>query len=193
MAFYEMRTSLNFTQLFDTFLKKDFELSGDDLFGRVLKRRMIMIIESWSSGVSTEIRPLIYSLLIQSMKTKDYVVKLYSALALRNSILKKIFFFYFFFYLVMDDSEFEVSAFEMHVEPFMTETIKLAEGMLDYNASTEILGIIAATCSILGDKVKQYCGFILDNLSRLWVKSIQEEGKTSPIFLTFQTQIQDTR
>ena len=57
----------------------------------MIKKRITQIISGWVSGIPNEMKPSVYSVLLSLLQSSDFVLQVWAAIALKNSIKNQFF------------------------------------------------------------------------------------------------------
>uniref|UniRef100_W5UCH5 Importin-11 n=1 Tax=Ictalurus punctatus TaxID=7998 RepID=W5UCH5_ICTPU len=155
LAAYELFDSVDFDQWFKNQLLM--ELQFNHCRYKVIRRRVMWLVGQWISvKFKSELRPLLYEIILSLLQDPDLVVRIETATTLK---------------LTVDDFEFRTEQFLPYVESIFALLFQLLQQVTECDSKMQILHVISCVIERVGMQIRPYIGCLVQYLPLLWKQS----------------------
>ncbi|XP_012268880.2 importin-11 [Athalia rosae] len=156
LAAFDLYDEVNFDQWFSTTLKQELKVSSNNY--RIIRRRVCWLIGQWSGvKLSSELRPELYKLLVESLSPEeDLGVRLAASDALK---------------LAIDDFQFSTDEFSPFLEPAFSLLFALLKEVNECDTKMHVLYVLSFMIERVGCGIRPHVGALSAYLPALWQQS----------------------
>lgn len=155
LAAYELFDNVDF----DTWFKNQLlgELQVNHHRYKLIRRRVIWLIGQWISvKFKSDLRPLLYEVILSLMQDPDLVVRIETATTLK---------------LTVDDFEFRTEQFLPYLESIFGLLFQLLQQVTECDTKMQVLHVISCVIERVSIQIKPYVGCLVQYLPLLWKQS----------------------
>uniref|UniRef100_A0A672GYH7 Importin-11 n=1 Tax=Salarias fasciatus TaxID=181472 RepID=A0A672GYH7_SALFA len=160
LAAYELFDNVDFDQWFKNQLLGELQVSHHRY--KLIRRRVIWLIGQWISvKFKSDLRPLLYEVILSLMQDPDLVV--------RNQQTFIHFFFFWFKLLIM--SGFRTEQFLPYLESIFGLLFQLLQQVTECDTKMQVLHVISCVIERVNIQIRPYVGCLVQYLPLLWKQS----------------------
>ncbi|KAK6313472.1 hypothetical protein J4Q44_G00168190 [Coregonus suidteri] len=169
LAAYELFDNIDFDQWFNNQLLGELQVSHHryKLIGspppsvvqryKLIRRRVIWLIGQWISvKFKSDLRPLLYEVVLNLMQDPDLVVRIETATTLK---------------LTVDDFEFRTEQFLPYLESIFSLLFQLLQQVTECDTKMQVLHVISCVIERVNIQIRPYVGCLVQYLPLLWKQS----------------------
>ncbi|XP_005741863.1 importin-11 [Pundamilia nyererei] len=124
---------------------------------KLIRRRVIWLIGQWISvKFKSDLRPLLYEVILSLMQDPDLVVRIETATTLK---------------LTVDDFEFRTEQFLPYLESIFGLLFQLLQQVTECDTKMQVLHVISCVIERVGIQIRPYVGCLVQYLPLLWKQS----------------------
>uniref|UniRef100_A0A673ZEI3 Importin-11 n=1 Tax=Salmo trutta TaxID=8032 RepID=A0A673ZEI3_SALTR len=155
LAAYELFDNIDFDQWFNNQLLGELQVSHHRY--KLIRRRVIWLIGQWISvKFKSELRPLLYEVILNLMQDPDLVVRIETATTLK---------------LTVDDFEFRTEQFLPYLESIFSLLFQLLQQVTECDTKMQVLHVISCVIERVNIQIRPYVGCLVQYLPLLWKQS----------------------
>uniref|UniRef100_A0AAQ4PS11 Importin-11 n=1 Tax=Gasterosteus aculeatus aculeatus TaxID=481459 RepID=A0AAQ4PS11_GASAC len=155
LAAYELFDNVDFDQWFKNQLLGELQVSHHRY--KLIRRRVIWLIGQWISvKFKSELRPLLYEVILSLMQDPDLVVRIETATTLK---------------LTVDDFEFRTEQFLPYLESIFGLLFQLLQQVTECDTKMQVLHVISCVIERVNMQIRPYVGCLVQYLPLLWKQS----------------------
>ncbi|KAM6965632.1 importin-11 [Aplochiton taeniatus] len=155
LAAYELFDNVDFDQWFKNQLLGELQVSHHRY--KLIRRRVIWLIGQWISvKFKSDLRPLLYEIILCLMQDPDLVVRIETATTLK---------------LTVDDFEFRTEQFLPYLESIFGLLFQLLQQVTECDTKMQILHVISCVIERVNIQIRPYVGCLVQYLPLLWKQS----------------------
>ncbi|CAN9513092.1 unnamed protein product [Ophioblennius macclurei] len=155
LAAYELFDNVDFDQWFKNQLLGELQVSHHRY--KLIRRRVIWLIGQWISvKFKSDLRPLLYEVILSLMQDPDLVVRIETATTLK---------------LTVDDFEFRTEQFLPYLESIFGLLFQLLQQVTECDTKMQVLHVISCVIERVNIQIRPYVGCLVQYLPLLWKQS----------------------
>ncbi|XP_061134737.1 importin-11 isoform X1 [Syngnathus typhle] len=155
LAAFELFDNVDFDQWFKNQLLGELQVSHHRY--KLIRRRVIWLIGQWISvKFKSDLRPLLYEVILSLMQDPDLVVRIETATTLK---------------LTVDDFEFRTEQFLPYLESIFGLLFQLLQQVTECDTKMQVLHVISCVIERVNTQIKPYVGCLVQYLPLLWKQS----------------------
>ncbi|XP_037633301.1 importin-11 [Sebastes umbrosus] len=155
LAAYELFDNVDFDQWFKNQLLGELQVSHHRY--KLIRRRVIWLIGQWISvKFKSDLRPLLYEVILSLMQDPDLVVRIETATTLK---------------LTVDDFEFRTEQFLPYLESIFGLLFQLLQQVTECDTKMQVLHVISCVIERVNTQIRPYVGCLVQYLPLLWKQS----------------------
>ncbi|XP_067378350.1 importin-11 isoform X3 [Channa argus] len=155
LAAYELFDNVDFDQWFKNQLLGELQVSHHRY--KLIRRRVIWLIGQWISvKFKSDLRPLLYEVILNLMQDPDLVVRIETATTLK---------------LTVDDFEFRTEQFLPYLESIFGLLFQLLQQVTECDTKMQVLHVISCVIERVNIQIRPYVGCLVQYLPLLWKQS----------------------
>lgn len=155
LAAYELFDNVDFDQWFKNQLLGELQVSHHRY--KLIRRRVIWLIGQWISvKFKSDLRPLLYEVILSLMQDPDLVVRIETATTLK---------------LTVDDFEFRTEQFLPYLESIFGLLFQLLQQVTECDTKMQVLHVISCVVERVNIQIRPYVGCLVQYLPLLWKQS----------------------
>ncbi|XP_014861809.1 PREDICTED: importin-11 [Poecilia mexicana] len=155
LAAYELFDNVDFDQWFKNQLLGELQVSHHRY--KLIRRRVIWLIGQWISvKFKSDLRPLLYEVILSLMQDPDLVVRIETATTLK---------------LTVDDFEFRTEQFLPYLESIFGLLFQLLQQVTECDTKMQVLHVISCVIERVNTQIRPYAGCLVQYLPLLWKQS----------------------
>ncbi|XP_057689047.1 importin-11 [Corythoichthys intestinalis] len=155
LAAFELFDNVDFDQWFKNQLLGELQVS--DHRYKLIRRRVIWLIGQWISvKFRSDLRPLLYEVILSLMQDSDLVVRIETATTLK---------------LTVDDFEFRTEQFLPYLESIFGLLFQLLQQVTECDTKMQVLHVISCVIERVNIQIRPYAGCLVQYLPLLWKQS----------------------
>ncbi|XP_031712501.1 importin-11 isoform X2 [Anarrhichthys ocellatus] len=155
LAAYELFDNVDFDQWFKNQLLGELQV-GHHRY-KFIRRRVIWLIGQWISvKFKSDLRPLLYEVILSLMQDPDLVVRIETATTLK---------------LTVDDFEFRTEQFLPYLESIFGLLFQLLQQVTECDTKMQVLHVISCVIERVNIQIRPYVGCLVQYLPLLWKQS----------------------
>lgn len=155
LAAYELFDNVDFDQWFKNQLLGELKVSHHRY--KLIRRRVIWLIGQWISvKFKSDLRPLLYEVILSLMQDPDLVVRIETATTLK---------------LTVDDFEFRTEQFLPYLESIFGLLFQLLQQVTECDTKMQVLHVISCVIERVNIQIRPYVGCLVQYLPLLWKQS----------------------
>lgn len=155
LAAYELFDNVDFDQWFKNQLLGELQVSHHRY--KLIRRRAIWLIGQWISvKFKSDLRPLLYEVILSLMQDPDLVVRIETATTLK---------------LTVDDFEFRTEQFLPYLESIFGLLFQLLQQVTECDTKMQVLHVISCVIERVNTQIRPYVGCLVQYLPLLWKQS----------------------
>lgn len=155
LAAYELFDNVDFDQWFKNQLLGELQV-GHHRY-KLIRRRVIWLIGQWISvKFQSDLRPLLYEVILSLMRDPDLVVRIETATTLK---------------LTVDDFEFRTEQFLPYLESIFGLLFQLLQQVTECDTKMQVLHVISCVIERVNIQIRPYVGCLVQYLPLLWKQS----------------------
>ncbi|XP_068614105.1 importin-11-like [Brachionichthys hirsutus] len=169
LAAYELFDNVDFDQWFKNQLLN--ELQVGHYRYKLIRRRVIWLIGQWISvKFKSDLRPLLYEVILSLMQDPDLVVRIETATTLK---------------LTVDDFEFRTEQFLPYLESIFGLLFQLLQQVTECDTKMQVLHVISCVIERVNIQIRPYVGCLVQYLPLLWKQSEEHNMLRCAILTAF--------
>ncbi|XP_058492386.1 importin-11 [Solea solea] len=155
LAAYELFDNVDFDQWFKNQLLGELQVRHHRY--KLIRRRVIWLIGQWISvKFKSDLRPLLYEVILSLMQDPDLVVRIETATTLK---------------LTVDDFEFRTEQFLPYLESIFGLLFQLLQQVTQCDTKMQVLHVISCVIERVNIQIRPYVGCLVQYLPLLWKQS----------------------
>ncbi|XP_037536913.1 importin-11 [Nematolebias whitei] len=155
LAAYELFDNVDFDQWFKNQLLGELQVTHHRY--KLIRRRVIWLIGQWISvKFKSDLRPLLYEVILSLMQDPDLVVRIETATTLK---------------LTVDDFEFRTDQFLPYLESIFGLLFQLLQQVTECDTKMQVLHVISCVIERVNIQIRPYVGCLVQYLPLLWKQS----------------------
>ncbi|XP_061623800.1 importin-11 [Phyllopteryx taeniolatus] len=155
LAAFELFDNVDFDQWFKNQLLGELQVSHHRY--KLIRRRVIWLIGQWISvKFKSDLRPLLYEVILNLMQDPDLVVRIETATTLK---------------LTVDDFEFRTEQFLPYLESIFGLLFQLLQQVTECDTKMQVLHVISCVIERVNTQIRPYVGCLVQYLPLLWKQS----------------------
>nr|XP_057925549.1 importin-11 isoform X1 [Doryrhamphus excisus] len=155
LAAFELFDNVDFDQWFNNQLLGELQVSHHRY--KLIRRRVIWLIGQWISvKFKSDLRPLLYEVILTLMQDPDLVVRIETATTLK---------------LTVDDFEFRTEQFLPYLESIFGLLFQLLQQVTECDTKMQVLHVISCVIERVNTQIRPYVGCLVQYLPLLWKQS----------------------
>ncbi|XP_034026426.1 importin-11 [Thalassophryne amazonica] len=155
LAAYELFDNVDFDQWFKNQLLGELQVTHHRY--KLIRRRVIWLIGQWISvKFKSDLRPLLYEIILSLMQDPDLVVRIETATTLK---------------LTVDDFEFRTEQFLPYLESIFGLLFRLLQQVTECDTKMQVLHVISCVIERVNIQIRPYVGCLVQYLPLLWKQS----------------------
>ncbi|KAM8886057.1 importin-11 isoform 1-T1 [Spinachia spinachia] len=155
LAAYELFDNVDFDQWFKNQLLGELQVSHHRY--KLIRRRVIWLIGQWISvKFKSDLRPLLYEVILSLMQDPDLVVRIETATTLK---------------LTVDDFEFRTEQFLPYLESIFGLLFQLLQQVTECDTKMQVLHVISCVIERVNMQIRPHVGCLVQYLPLLWKQS----------------------
>ncbi|XP_045068341.1 importin-11 [Coregonus clupeaformis] len=155
LAAYELFDNIDFDQWFNNQLLGELQVSHHRY--KLIRRRVIWLIGQWISvKFKSDLRPLLYEVVLNLMQDPDLVVRIETATTLK---------------LTVDDFEFRTEQFLPYLESIFSLLFQLLQQVTECDTKMQVLHVISCVIERVNIQIRPHVGCLVQYLPLLWKQS----------------------
>ncbi|KAL3062780.1 importin-11 [Trematomus bernacchii] len=155
LAAYELFDNVDFDQWFKNQLLGELQVSHHRY--KLIRRRVIWLIGQWIAvKFKSDLRPLLYEVILSLMQDPDLVVRIETATTLK---------------LTVDDFEFRTEQFLPYLESIFGLLFQLLQQVTQCDTKMQVLHVISCVIERVNIQIRPYVGCLVQYLPLLWKQS----------------------
>uniref|UniRef100_A0A4W5QA27 Importin-11 n=1 Tax=Hucho hucho TaxID=62062 RepID=A0A4W5QA27_9TELE len=155
LAAYELFDNIDFDQWFNNQLLGELQVSHHRY--KLIRRRVIWLIGQWISvKFKSELRPLLYEVILNLMQDPDLVVRHFLFLNVSSPV---------------DDFEFRTEQFLPYLESIFSLLFQLLQQVTECDTKMQVLHVISCVIERVNIQIRPYVGCLVQYLPLLWKQS----------------------
>nr|XP_046243675.1 importin-11 [Scatophagus argus] len=155
LAAYELFDNVDFDQWFKNQLLGELQVNHHRY--KLIRRRVIWLIGQWISvKFKSDLRPLLYEVILSLMQDPDLVVRIETATTLK---------------LTVDDFEFRTEQFLPYLESIFGLLFQLLQQVTECDTKMQVLHVISCVIERVNIQIRPYVGCLVQYLPLLWKQS----------------------
>ncbi|KAM6944446.1 importin-11 [Lycodopsis pacificus] len=155
LAAYELFDNVDFDQWFKNQLLGELQV-GHHRY-KLIRRRVIWLVGQWISvKFKSDLRPLLYEVILSLMQDPDLVVRIETATTLK---------------LTVDDFEFRTEQFLPYLESIFGLLFQLLQQVTECDTKMQVLHVISCVIERVNIQIRPYVGCLVQYLPLLWKQS----------------------
>uniref|UniRef100_A0A3P8X9P8 Importin-11 n=1 Tax=Esox lucius TaxID=8010 RepID=A0A3P8X9P8_ESOLU len=155
LAAYELFDNVDFDQWFKNQLLCELQVRHNRY--KLIRRRVIWLIGQWISvKFKSDLRPLLYEVILSLMQDPDLVVRIETATTLK---------------LTVDDFEFRTEQFLPYLESIFSLLFQLLQQVNECDTKMQVLHVISCVIERVSIQIRPYVGCLVQYLPLLWRQS----------------------
>uniref|UniRef100_A0AAQ6IAG0 Importin-11 n=1 Tax=Anabas testudineus TaxID=64144 RepID=A0AAQ6IAG0_ANATE len=159
LAAYELFDNVDFDQWFKNQLLGELQVSHHRY--KLIRRRVIWLIGQWISvKFKSDLRPLLYEVILSLMQDPDLVVRLLQTLD-----------FFLYSRPPVDDFEFRTEQFLPYLESIFGLLFQLLQQVTECDTKMQVLHVISCVIERVNIQIRPYVGCLVQYLPLLWKQS----------------------
>uniref|UniRef100_A0A3P8WKW3 Importin-11 n=1 Tax=Cynoglossus semilaevis TaxID=244447 RepID=A0A3P8WKW3_CYNSE len=160
LAAYELFDNVDFDQWFKNQLLGELQVSHHRY--KLIRRRVIWLIGQWISvKFKSDLRPLLYEIILSLMQDPDLVVRIETATTL-NPLTH---------FPPVDDFEFRTEQFLPYLESIFGLLFQLLQQVTECDTKMQVLHVISCVIERVNNQIRPYVGCLVQYLPLLWKQS----------------------
>ncbi|XP_068167834.1 importin-11 isoform X1 [Antennarius striatus] len=169
LAAYELFDNVDFDQWFKNQLLNELQVSHHRY--KLIRRRVIWLIGQWISvKFKSDLRPLLYEVILSLMQDPDLVVRIETATTLK---------------LTVDDFEFRTEQFLPYLESIFGLLFQLLQQVTECDTKMQVLHVISCVIERVNIQIRPYVGCLVQYLPLLWKQSEEHNMLRCAILTAF--------
>ncbi|XP_068614085.1 importin-11-like [Brachionichthys hirsutus] len=169
LAAYELFDNVDFDQWFKNQLLNELQV-GHHRY-KLIRRRVIWLIGQWISvKFKSDLRPLLYEVILSLMQDPDLVVRIETATTLK---------------LTVDDFEFRTEQFLPYLESIFGLLFQLLQQVTECDTKMQVLHVISCVIERVNIQIRPYVGCLVQYLPLLWKQSEEHNMLRCAILTAF--------
>uniref|UniRef100_A0A3Q3G2L6 Importin-11 n=1 Tax=Kryptolebias marmoratus TaxID=37003 RepID=A0A3Q3G2L6_KRYMA len=153
LAAYELFDNVDFDQWFKNQLLGELQVTHHY---KLIRRRVIWLIGQWISvKFKSDLRPLLYEVILSLMQDPDLVVRIETATTLK----------------LVDDFEFRTEQFLPYLESIFGLLFQLLQQVTECDTKMQVLHVISCVIERVNIQIRPYVGCLVQYLPLLWKQS----------------------
>uniref|UniRef100_A0A672Z9A6 Importin-11 n=1 Tax=Sphaeramia orbicularis TaxID=375764 RepID=A0A672Z9A6_9TELE len=158
LAAYELFDNVDFDQWFKNQLLGELQVSHHRY--KLIRRRVIWLIGQWISvKFKSDLRPLLYEVILSLMQDPDLVVRIETMNLILNSSPP------------VDDFEFRTEQFLPYLESIFGLLFQLLQQVTECDTKMQVLHVISCVIERVNIQIRPYVGCLVQYLPLLWKQS----------------------
>ncbi|XP_061784173.1 importin-11 isoform X2 [Nerophis lumbriciformis] len=155
LAAFELFDNVDFNQWFNNQLLGELQISHNRY--KLIRRRVIWLIGQWIPvKFKSDLRPLLYEVILTLMQDPDLVVRIETATTLK---------------LTVDDFEFRTEQFLPYLESIFGLLFQLLQQVTECDTKMQVLHVISCVIERVNTQIRPYVGCLVQYLPLLWKQS----------------------
>ncbi|XP_061756417.1 importin-11 isoform X1 [Nerophis ophidion] len=155
LAAFELFDNVDFNQWFNNQLLGELQISHNRY--KLIRRRVIWLIGQWIPvKFKSDLRPLLYEVILTLMQDPDLVVRIETATTLK---------------LTVDDFEFRTEQFLPYLESIFGLLFQLLQQVTECDSKMQVLHVISCVIERVNTQIRPYVGCLVQYLPLLWKQS----------------------
>ncbi|XP_062372497.1 importin-11 [Sardina pilchardus] len=155
LAAYELFDSVEFDVWFKNQLLAELQVNHNRY--KLIRRRVIWLIGQWISvKFKSDLRPVLYEVILNLMQDPDLVVRIETATTLK---------------LTVDDFEFRTEQFLPYLESIFGLLFQLLQQVTECDTKMQVLHVISCVIERVHIQIRPYVGCLVQYLPLLWKQS----------------------
>ncbi|XP_030214058.1 importin-11 isoform X1 [Gadus morhua] len=155
LAAYDLFDNVDFDEWFKNQLLGELQVSHHRY--KLIRRRVIWLIGQWISvKFKSDLRPLLYEVILSLMQDPDLVVRIETATTLK---------------LTVDDFEFRTEQFLPYLESIFGLLFQLLQQVTECDTKMQVLHVISCVIERVHIQIRPYVGCLVQYLPLLWKQS----------------------
>lgn len=155
LAAYELFDNVDFDQWFKNQLLG--ELQVNHYRYKLIRRRVVWLIGQWIPvKFKSDLRPVLYEIILNLMQDPDLVVRIETATTLKFTV---------------DDFEFRSDQFLPYLESIFGMLFKLLQEVTECDTKMHVLHVISCVIERVNTQIRPYVGCLVQYLPLLWKQS----------------------
>ncbi|XP_063043759.1 importin-11 [Engraulis encrasicolus] len=155
LAAYELFDSVDFDVWFKNQLLAELQVTHNRY--KLIRRRVIWLIGRWISvKFKSDLRPVLYEVILNLMQDPDLVVRIETATTLK---------------LTVDDFEFRTEQFLPYLESIFGLLFQLLQQVTECDTKMQVLHVISCVIERVHIQIRPYVGCLVQYLPLLWKQS----------------------
>ncbi|XP_077601089.1 importin-11-like [Stigmatopora nigra] len=155
LAAFELFDNVDFDQWFKNQLLAELQVTHHRY--KLIRRRVIWLIGQWISvKFKSDLRPLLYEVILSLMQDPDLVVRIETATTLK---------------LTVDDFEFRTEQFLPYLESIFGLLFQLLQQVTECDTKMQVLHVISCVIERVNTQIRPYAGCLVQYLPLLWKQS----------------------
>uniref|UniRef100_A0A8C6TUC4 Importin-11 n=1 Tax=Neogobius melanostomus TaxID=47308 RepID=A0A8C6TUC4_9GOBI len=157
LAAYELFDNVDFDQWFKNQLLGELQVSHHRY--KLIRRRVIWLIGQWISvKFKSDLRPLLYEVILSLMQDPDLVVRIETATTLKLNILER-------------NTIFRTEQFLPYLESIFGLLFQLLQQVTECDTKMQVLHVISCVVERVNIQIRPYVGCLVQYLPLLWKQS----------------------
>lgn len=135
-SFYELNAKFDFLSFFHQHLKVDMQTNSS----KIIRRRIAHVLGGWVDAINNDLRPEVYSMVIQLMHEDDYVVRVWGVISMK---------------MLLEDFQFQNQSFFPFLETSINNIAHIVSTSGDSCVNAEVLKIISLIIKVMKTSVRR--------------------------------------
>ncbi|CAB1449359.1 unnamed protein product, partial [Pleuronectes platessa] len=171
LAAYDLFDNVDFDQWFKNQLLGELQVNHHRY--KLIRRRVIWLIGQWISvKFKSDLRPLLYEVILSLMQDPDLVVRIETATTLKLNILCiQSSYFILNSGPPVDDFEFRTEQFLPYLESIFGLLFQLLQQVTECDTKMQVLHVISCVIERVNIQIRPYVGCLVQYLPLLWKQS----------------------